>query len=152
MSRIHIAELTAPDIQQPHEHGYKHIFFVIPAEPVVGPGHHFAQRLRFFQKKHVVLQHGLGDDHEQRSGHPFAGHIPDGHGQMVFIHQIEIVKVPAYFFRRMHGGVNIKFPYIRKSGKGLRQHPLLDIPGHRQLGGDAFVFRCDFGKIRNIGF
>ena len=98
------------------------------------------------------MQHGSGHNHKQCSRYPFTGNVANGHGEVILIHQIKIVKIPANLFGCLHGSVNIKFRFIRKGRKGFGQHPFLDMPGNRQLSRDAFLFRSHFGKVRNMGF
>ena len=102
-------------------------------------------------RKSLVLQKGLGDDHEQRSRHSLAGYIGDCESQMVLVHKIKIVEVSADLLGGSHAGIQIDLQTVRKRRKDTGKHVMLDPGSDIKLRSDPLLLGSDTLKILRIG-
>ena len=62
------------------------------------------------------------------------------------VQHVKIVKVAAHFFRRGHGGKQVKAFVLGNLPEITRQHSFLDIRSYGKLGSDPFLFCGNLGK------
>ena len=70
----------------------------------------------------MVFDEGLGDHHEEGGGDALAGDVGDDHGQVVVVHQEEVVEVAAHLLGGVHGGVDIELLPVGEGGEDPGQH------------------------------
>ena len=147
MARVGRLQFPGPQVQDAEPDGHEHLLLVILADPVV-------RRLQDFPRAHTghrdILDHDLGGHHEQRRGNALAAHVRHDQRQMVVIDQEEVVEVAAYFLRRLHRRVNVKFRAVRECREHARQHICLDAGRQRQFRADALLLRRRRRQFINI--
>ena len=93
----------------------------------------FQRRRRIASAHQLILDHRLGDHHEQRSRNSLSGNIRDHQCQMVAVDQEEIIKVPSHLLSRRHGCIEIELRPLRKWRKDHRKYTELDICSKLEL-------------------
>ena len=147
MAGVYRPALAGGNFKDPQPYGHKEFFVVSFAKLVI----HIPENLRR-AVPHLppVLDQGFGNNHEQGRGNPFTGHVRHHHGQVIFIHQEEVVEVPAHLFRRVHDRKDIELAAVRESRENSGQHIRLDPVGHVQLGADMFLLRGHPGQVVHV--
>ena len=60
----------------------------------------FGEAFAIVFRDREVFQNSFADDHEQRGGNPFAGHVRDGYSNMRFVEEVEVIEIAADFLSR----------------------------------------------------
>ena len=147
MPRVGGGEAPGGDLIDAQPDSHKHLRVIVLAQLIV----HLLQDLPG-GLAHLgrILQQSLGDNHKQRRRHALAGHVGDDHGQMVLVHQEEIVEVAPHLLGRGHGRIDVELMPVRERREDAGQHMGLDFCRHIQLRADALLFRRDVGQIPDI--
>ena len=141
MARVHIDELSRPEIEHAEEYRHEHHLVVALAKAVIGVRHDLGEIAVTFRRHREVLQHRLRHDHEERGGDALARHVRHRDCETILVQHIEIIEVAADFLRGRHTRVELEGQLPRKIRRHAGKHPRLDFLRDGKLGGDTLFFR-----------
>ena len=110
MARVHKANQPRVCFQKTHPCRNKHLSFIAFAQLVIGIDEHFCRVIPSFG---VIPYYGFASHHEHGCRYTLTGNIRHKESQLLFVQQIEIIKISAHLFGGVHCCVQTEVCSVR---------------------------------------